>query len=202
MKSERWHKLRDLSQQYFESGDVTHFGEIYRILEPKIRSCLNFRFKAESFEVINDIIAETLARLQKSLRTKLIDNVEAYAVKTATNLLRNKYRDDNRRLRLLGLRAEEVTPVAFEDDPTEGMSLLEEYNSLLELIENLSPDHQEILRLKYIEDMAHAEIAKILGIPQGTVMSRLSRAHEALRILVRATGGQTTSKRQRGKNAA
>jgi RNA polymerase sigma-70 factor, ECF subfamily len=46
----------------------------------------------------------------------------------------------------------------------------------------LSPDAQAILWLRVREDLSYDEIATVLGIPRGTVMSRLARAREALRI--------------------
>lgn len=44
----------------------------------------------------------------------------------------------------------------------------------------LSPDHREILALIEMAGFSYAEAAALLDIPQGTVMSRLSRARTAL----------------------
>lgn len=44
----------------------------------------------------------------------------------------------------------------------------------------LSPDHREILRLRYFADLSYAELAEALDIPAGTVMSRLHAARKAL----------------------
>jgi RNA polymerase sigma-70 factor (ECF subfamily) len=45
----------------------------------------------------------------------------------------------------------------------------------------ISPEHQEILRLRHFLDLSYAEIAECLGIPAGTVMSRLHAARKSLR---------------------
>jgi RNA polymerase sigma-70 factor, ECF subfamily len=47
-------------------------------------------------------------------------------------------------------------------------------------MDKLTGDHREILRLRYFADMNYAELAEGLGIPVGTVMSRLHLARKAL----------------------
>lgn len=52
---------------------------------------------------------------------------------------------------------------------------------LARLVEDLPTAYREVLVLRDIEDLSYAEIAKVVGIPVGTVMSRLARARERLR---------------------
>jgi RNA polymerase sigma-70 factor (ECF subfamily) len=55
-----------------------------------------------------------------------------------------------------------------------------DWEDLARAIERLSPPHQQILQLKYFGGCSYAEIATALEIPQGTVMSRLHTARQAL----------------------
>lgn len=64
---------------------------------------------------------------------------------------------------------------SFEDEPTA-------LRDLEVALGALSPEHKEVLLLAGLEQMSYAEIAEILAIPTGTVMSRLSRAREQLRM--------------------
>lgn len=48
----------------------------------------------------------------------------------------------------------------------------------------LPVEQKEVLLLVALEDMAYADVAQALGIPIGTVMSRLSRGRERLRGLM------------------
>jgi RNA polymerase sigma-70 factor, ECF subfamily len=48
-------------------------------------------------------------------------------------------------------------------------------------LSRLSAEHREVLLLVAVEQMKYEEISTALGIPVGTVMSRLSRARERLR---------------------
>ena len=55
---------------------------------------------------------------------------------------------------------------------------------LMETMQSLSqlpPEQREVLVLAAVEEMRYEEIATVMGIPVGTVMSRLSRAREKLR---------------------
>ena len=51
-------------------------------------------------------------------------------------------------------------------------------------LEQLPVEQKEILLLVALEDMSYADVAQTLGIPIGTVMSRLSRGRERLRALI------------------
>jgi RNA polymerase sigma-70 factor (ECF subfamily) len=58
---------------------------------------------------------------------------------------------------------------------------------LLEVVEQmgrLTADQREVLLLAAVEEMRYEEIAVLLSVPIGTVMSRLSRARDKLRRLV------------------
>ena len=48
----------------------------------------------------------------------------------------------------------------------------------------LPPEYREVLLLVALEEMRYEEVARVLAIPVGTVMSRLSRARERLRALM------------------
>jgi RNA polymerase sigma-70 factor (ECF subfamily) len=55
--------------------------------------------------------------------------------------------------------------------------------SMLEALERLPPEQRSLLLWVSVEGLAYQEVADILEVPVGTVMSRLSRARQALRRL-------------------
>jgi RNA polymerase sigma factor (sigma-70 family) len=56
-----------------------------------------------------------------------------------------------------------------------------------EAIEQLPPDFREVLVLREFEEMSYREIASVVGVPIGTVMSRLARARDRLSALLRSS---------------
>ncbi len=65
---------------------------------------------------------------------------------------------------------------ACVDSLSEGV----DWEHLSNALDRLSADHREILRLRYFAEMTYQELSETLAIPQGTVMSRLHLARQAL----------------------
>jgi len=57
-------------------------------------------------------------------------------------------------------------------------------------LESLPVNYRQIILLSEVEEMSYREIAEVLDVPVGTVMSRLSRARSGLRALLGANVGQ------------
>lgn len=56
-----------------------------------------------------------------------------------------------------------------------------ELRDLDRVLQRLSAEQREVLLLVGVEDLSYQDVAGVLGVPVGTVMSRLSRARERLR---------------------
>jgi RNA polymerase sigma factor (sigma-70 family) len=57
-------------------------------------------------------------------------------------------------------------------------------DTVREAIEQLPADFREVIVLRELEGLSYKEIAAVIGIPMGTVMSRLARARERLLIIL------------------
>ena len=66
-------------------------------------------------------------------------------------------------------------------DHLEDSHVLRDFESCLV---KLKPDYQEMIVFACLEQMSYREIAQIMDVPIGTVMSRLSRGREQLRLLM------------------
>jgi RNA polymerase sigma-70 factor (ECF subfamily) len=79
--------------------------------------------------------------------------------------------------------------VEFDETELDGMTMRPQGDALdvrdLErALRRLPHEQRQILLLVALEDMSYDEVARMLGVPIGTVMSRLSRAREKLRTLM------------------
>ena len=88
-----------------------------------------------------------------------------------------------------GVRRPKLHTVVLDDDTPEHpvAATQGERLAVLDLqaaLERLPVEQREIILLVALEDMSYAEVAVTLGIPVGSVMSRLSRGRERLRSLM------------------
>ena len=82
-----------------------------------------------------------------------------------------------------GLLRREKKGERLPDDPTYESDPAEEAEidvRVKQALEKLSPEHQEALHLVFYEEMSLADAALVLGVPEGTVKSRLFYARKAL----------------------
>jgi RNA polymerase sigma-70 factor (ECF subfamily) len=95
-------------------------------------------------------------------------------------VMHNVYVNQLRAARPAAPLDEEMPELAQAARETDGLMLRD-----LDLaIRRLPPDQREVLLLVALEDMSYDEAAGTLGIPIGTVMSRLARAREKLRAML------------------
>lgn len=127
----------------------------------------------------SDIVQEVFLRAYKNLSS--FDTSRSFypwLYRIARNLCINTVQRASRKD--TALPAEELIP-ARTGDPAAELLRKEEIEELRTALERLSDKHREIIKLKDFQDCSYAEIAEILDIPIGTVMSRLYAARSKLR---------------------
>jgi RNA polymerase sigma factor (sigma-70 family) len=94
------------------------------------------------------------------------------------SIMHNLHVDALRRGRLETVALDERTPDVIAAPAAPDRLALRDLDAALQA---LPPEQREVLLLVALEGMAYADIARALGIPVGTVMSRVSRARARLR---------------------
>jgi RNA polymerase sigma-70 factor (ECF subfamily) len=142
-----------------------------------------------------DLVQDTLIRAYKAIER--FDG--RYPRAWLLTILRNTHINRNRRRRPELLRDPDVQMERLAASPEEDEASrpdrfvdLEFDADLEDALASLSDPFAEIVQLVDIDGLAYAEAAEVLGIPVGTVMSRLHRARKKIREQLRRTGAAPT----------
>jgi RNA polymerase sigma-70 factor (ECF subfamily) len=115
-------------------------------------------------------------------------------LKIASNRLADHQRQAIRKRKATGvLAAVAATDGSGESSsrPEDEFERKDERERLRQALASLTPDHQEALRLRFVEDCSHAEIARRMDKTEKAVESLLARAREALRRAMEKDERQT-----------
>ena len=88
-----------------------------------------------------------------------------------------------RRARIVPMEPMTDSPVDYPDAPVDLAARLDA-QILVEKLQELDPVYRAPITLFYLEDLSYKEIASLLEVPIGTVLSRLSRAKQQLKELM------------------
>ncbi|CAM5788243.1 RNA polymerase sigma factor [Ottowia pentelensis] len=128
----------------------------------------------------DDLVQDTLERAcRKWLLWRHGSNLRAWLFTLMHNLYLNQRRA---LLPVQTLDDEALASVAGAADVADDTAL-----DLDRCLQRLPAEQRAVLLLVTLEDMAYADVARVLGVPLGTVMSRLSRARERMRALMEQT---------------
>jgi RNA polymerase sigma-70 factor, ECF subfamily len=131
-----------------------------------------------------DIAQETFLRAWNHLkRFDTTRPLRPWLLSIASNLASNRRRSAGRYLSALtrAFRNEPASPASIEEKSTRHM----EASHLWQAVQTLSVPDQQIVYLRYFLDLSVGETAEVLKIAEGTVKSRLSRALDRLRGIIK-----------------
>jgi RNA polymerase sigma-70 factor (ECF subfamily) len=126
-------------------------------------------------DLVQDCLARALSRLD---RWQTGTDLRAWLFTMMHNLYVNQLRRAANAPVTVAMTADDA--VAVTAPPGAGLELA----ALHQAIGALPPDQREILLMVALEGLSYRQVADILGIPEGTVMSRLSRTRHKLRRVI------------------
>ena len=134
----------------------------------------------------DDLVQDTLERaLAKFYLWRRGSDLRAWLFTIMHNVFINQLKA--RRELTLDDAVAQGLPSAPQSDPLE-------LRDLDAALRRLPPEQREVLLLVGLEQLSYAEVSKALSIPVGTVMSRLSRGRERLRVVMSGTATATNLK--------
>jgi RNA polymerase sigma-70 factor (ECF subfamily) len=131
----------------------------------------------------DDLVQDCLERAVSRWYQRREGSVRAWLFTILHNLAINQFRQSAKRGRHVAI--DEANEGDFGEAATQDQRLM--YQDALKKLAKLPKDQQAVLLLVAVEDLSYAAAAKVLDIPVGTVMSRLSRARERLQQEIEGT---------------
>jgi RNA polymerase sigma-70 factor (ECF subfamily) len=171
------------------AGDDSAWEDLLRVHTRKIYN-LCFRFTGRTHEA-EDLTQEVFIKIFQTLRSydAAQGTFSTWLNRVARNHLVDHYRRTKRDRVTSSLEEELGT---LEEKPTLGAEPLAQVESrerretLQMALNRLSPDLREAVVLRDLHDLDYQEIAQILGVPEGTVKSRINRGRlELAKVLKR-----------------
>lgn len=148
---------------------AAHIDFVYRILR---------RFGVPAGHV-EDAAQQVFLVVAKTLRTTTIAHERAFLFRTATHVALHARRKAGRTREVLGEELGEVR--CTEALPDERIDQARARAALDDVLDEMSDELRTVFVLFELEELSMANIAEIVGIPAGTVASRLRRAREEFR---------------------
>jgi RNA polymerase sigma factor (sigma-70 family) len=172
-----------------------HAGVVFRFLVRRVGR-----------DTADELLGETfrIAFERRSTFDRERENARPWLYGIATNLLAKYRRTEARRLRATARLAAAFPADRSADDVASVLDARQLCRVVIDAITELPDGERDALLLYAWEELDYEDIAVALGIPVGTVRSRLNRARSRLRELRAGTGEQMSDDgaRARGSNRA
>ncbi len=160
------------------------------LLEPLIPALRRYAYALlRDHDAADDLVQDTLERALSRWALRRSDgDLRAWLFTIQRNLHVSALRQDRRRGPHVELD-ESTTPSSAAPQESGG-----EVQDILAALDQLPEEQKSLLLLVGVEDLSYDDAAKVMGVPIGTVMSRLSRGRQRLRGLLE-TGRATLLRR-------
>jgi len=169
-----------------QNGDTQAFDALWLKYSSRIYSLIYNM--TSNHEDANDLLLEVFAKAYRSIsgfrgRSSFYTWIHAIAVNMTINFVKKRGRRFQMSLDDLDSSVhndKEFIELTASNTQTREVDLSELQQRLNEAMMKLSLEHRTVVTMFDIQGMPHAEIARILGVPEATVRSRLFYAHRQL----------------------
>ena len=154
-------------------------NDMAQLIEPLIPALRRYaRALLRDRVAADDLVQDGLERAIGRWHQRRADgNARSWLFAIVHNLALNRTRQSSRRGPHLPLEAAEGVS---SGTPTQEEGL--KHRDLVRALQTLPEEQRSVVLLVSVEELSYAEVAEVLKVPIGTVMSRLSRGREKLRL--------------------
>ena len=170
--------MADLLRRVAERADTTAFRELYQTYGPRVKAYM-MRLGADA-GTAEDLAHETLFRVWRRAALYKADKggVATWIFAIARNLRIDRLRHE---VPWQELPEELLEGAGSDTRPDEALVEKERQARVCAALSSLPSELREVVMLSYLEGLSHAEIAERLGLPLGTVKSRMRIAYQKIR---------------------
>jgi len=169
-----------------QAGDAAAFDELIVKYSPRLYGLVYNM--TSNHEDTNDLMQDIWSKAYRSIagfrgKSSFYTWIHSIGVNMTINFLKKRGRRFHMSLDDIDSNIQhdkEFIELTATSNPVREADLGELQKRLNEAMQKLSEDHRAVVTMFDIQGMPHAEIAKILGISEGTVRSRLFYAHRQL----------------------
>lgn len=162
------------------AGDQKAYESLYQEYFPKISRFVSFRVSHK--ETAEDLVAEIFVKAWESLQAnREISSFPKWLFTISRNRVIDHYRTKKSTADLFELE----NLLEYEDNIVNAIDLDIASREFLQALDRLKPDQQQVIRLKFLEDLENEEIGAIIDKSPGTIRVIQHRAICALKKLVK-----------------
>jgi RNA polymerase sigma factor (sigma-70 family) len=169
-----------------QAGDAAAFDELILKYSPRVYGLVYHM--TSNHDDTHDMMQDIWSKAFRSInsfrgKSQFYTWIHSIAVNMTINFLKKRARRTHESLDNIDSsihQDKDFVELAASSTPVREANLNELQKRLNDAMQRLSHDHRTVVTMYDIQGMPHAEIAKILGISEGTVRSRLFYAHQQL----------------------
>ncbi len=168
----------ELLRRIAEQSDPAAFRELYLAYGPRVKAYM--MRKGADAGTAEDLAQETLITVWRKAALYAHDkgSMTTWVFAIARNLRIDRLR---REVPWQELPEGRLAEASEEPLPDEAMAEKERQHRVKAALDALPPEQKEVVALAYLEGLSHSEIAERLGMPLGTVKSRMRIAYQKIR---------------------
>jgi RNA polymerase sigma factor (sigma-70 family) len=156
-------------------------------VSPHLKSAYNLaKWLTRSHEDAEDVVQEAFLRAFSAFESLRNEDAKPWLLTIVRNTSMTWLKRNRNAGATVGLEESLADPVERSPDPEERLLISCDRDQVRQALEQLPSEFREAVVLREMEGLSYKEISAAIGVPLGTVMSRLSRGRDWLRRILSA----------------
>jgi RNA polymerase sigma factor (sigma-70 family) len=154
-------------------------------ISPNLKSAYNLaKWLTRSHEDAEDVVQEAFLRAFSAFESFRGGDAKPWLLTIVRNTSMTWLKRNRNAGATIGFEEALEDPIERSPDPEEGLLISCDREQVRQALEQLPSDFREAVILREMEGLSYKEISATIGVPIGTVMSRLSRGRDWLRRIL------------------